>query len=82
MARDIGSGDPERMAAPRAAAYIIQAFKGRNYTPKVTFPQAFSQHCRTLGSDVTVEVISDRNVLEKEYPLVASVARASWRVER
>jgi len=61
ICRDIGGGDPERMAPPRVAEYVKEAFKG---TP------------------IKVEVISDRNVFEKEYPLFAAVDRAAQVVER
>lgn len=61
LARDIGSGDPERMAAPRAVEYIESAF---------------------AGTEVEIHVKTKWEELEKEYPLAAAVARASWRVER
>jgi len=61
VARDIGSGDPERMTPLKALEYIEAAFK---------------------GSDVVVSAVTDREELEKEYPLAAAVGRASYKVER
>ena len=62
LARDIGSGDPERMTPLRLAEAVTAAFQGI--------------------SDVKVSVVSDVDVLKKEYPLLMSVARASLAVER
>jgi len=62
LTRDIGSGDPERMAAPNVAAYITTHF---------------ADH-----SNVKVEVIADRDTLQKEYPLADAVGRCAWGVER
>ncbi len=62
VARDICSGDPERMAPPKAAEYVEAAFAG---LPNVT---------------VTVE--GDLPTIEKDYPLLASVCRASRKVPR
>jgi leucyl aminopeptidase len=61
VARDIGGGDPERMAPPRVAEYIEDLFK---------------------DTAVSVEVIEDRKVFEKEYPLFAAVDRAASVIER
>lgn len=58
VARDIGGGDPERMAAPRVEEYVKQLFDKND-------------------SVIKIEVISDLNVLEKEYPLFAAVNRAA-----
>lgn len=58
VARDIGGGDPERMAAPRIEEYIRNLFDKNN-------------------SAIKMEVISDENVLEKEYPCFAAVNRAA-----
>ena len=34
------------------------------------------------GGAVKMEVVSDRHILERDYPLLSGVARASWQVER
>jgi leucyl aminopeptidase len=62
LARDIGSGDPERMTPLRLAEAVSAACQGT--------------------SDIKVSVLSDVDVLRKEYPLLMSVARASLAVER
>ncbi|KAK6622519.1 hypothetical protein RUM44_002331 [Polyplax serrata] len=56
VSRDIGSGDPERMAAPRVEEYVRKLFE---------------------NSHVSMTVVSDLNVLAKEYPLFAAVNRAA-----
>jgi len=59
VARDIGVGDPERMAPPRVEEYVSK-----------------------LYSSIKMEVISDLNIIGKEYPLFAAVNRAANQVER
>ncbi|XP_023163615.1 putative aminopeptidase W07G4.4 [Drosophila hydei] len=59
IARDIGGGDPERMAPPLVEAYI-----------------------KPLFANLSVQVINDVNVINKEYPLFAAVNRAAHSVER
>ncbi|KAM7364405.1 dipeptidase B isoform 1-T2 [Cochliomyia hominivorax] len=59
VARDIGVGDPERMAPPRVEEYISKLFNG-----------------------LKVTVISDPDVIAKEYPLFAAVNRAAGQVKR
>lgn len=61
ISRDIGGGDPERMAPPHVATYVQKAFS---------------------GGAIKVEVISDQDVLEKEYPLFGAVNRAARVVPR
>lgn len=61
ISRDIGGGDPERMAPPNVADYVVKAF--------------------TSGV-IKVEVISDQDRLEKEFPLFGAVNRASRLVSR
>uniref|UniRef100_A0A6B2L1Y9 Cytosol aminopeptidase domain-containing protein n=1 Tax=Arcella intermedia TaxID=1963864 RepID=A0A6B2L1Y9_9EUKA len=61
LARDLGDGDPERMAPVNFADFVVASFK---------------------GSPVKVTVKSDRELLEKEYPLLMSVARGSRNVGR
>ncbi|XP_013108486.2 putative aminopeptidase W07G4.4 [Stomoxys calcitrans] len=59
VARDIGVGDPERMAPPHVETYIRDLFAG-----------------------LKVTVVSDIDVLNKEYPLFAAVNRAANQVKR
>lgn len=59
IARDIGGGDPERMAPPLVEAYI-----------------------KPLFANLSVNVIDDVDVINKEYPLFAAVNRAAHSVER
>nr|CAD7197728.1 unnamed protein product [Timema douglasi] len=61
VARDIGGGDPERMAPPRVEEYVKEIF---------------------AGSPIKIEVISDPNKLDKEYPLFSAVDRAARVIER
>ncbi|MCY2960106.1 MAG: leucyl aminopeptidase family protein [Planctomycetota bacterium] len=60
IARDLCGTDPERMAAPRFAEYVKQAFK---------------------GLPVTVRVVTGE-ALQRDYPLLSAVARASQPVAR
>jgi leucyl aminopeptidase len=61
LARDLCGTEPERMAPPKFAAHVQQAFRG-------------------LPVKVTVQ--KDAKKLEKDYPLLMAVARASMGVAR
>lgn len=61
ISRDIGGGDPERMAPPNVAQYVQKAF--------------------TSGV-IKVEVISDFDKIEQDYPLFGAVNRATRTVPR
>lgn len=52
--------------------------------PERMAPPRFAQYCEALFADsnVEVEVISDSDVINKNYPMMATVARASMPVER
>ena len=52
--------------------------------PERMAPPRFAELCEAAfaGSSVDVEIVSDRATLEKEYPLLMAVARASMQVER
>lgn len=52
--------------------------------PERMAPPRFAEFCveAFAGSGVEVEVVEDRDVLERNYPLVTAVARASLGVER
>lgn len=57
IARDIGTGDPERMSPQNIEKYIRNEFSG--------------------DTRISINVISDINVIEKDYPLFAAVNRAA-----
>ncbi|EDW24309.1 GL23475 [Drosophila persimilis] len=59
VARDIGGGDPERMAPSQVEKYV-----------------------KNLFDKLSMNVISDSNTLQKDYPLFAAVNRAADVVER
>ncbi|MGE0142964.1 MAG: leucyl aminopeptidase family protein [Planctomycetota bacterium] len=52
--------------------------------PERMAPPRFAQACVAAftGTAVDVDVISDRSTLERDYPLLSAVARASFGVER
>lgn len=60
-ARDVGGGDPERMAPPKVTVYIERLFAKTN---------------------IKLTVISDVDVIRKEYPLFEAVNRAASSVPR
>ena len=61
LARDLCGTEPERMAPPKFASYVQQAFRG-------------------TGVKVTVQ--KETKALQKDYPLLMAVARASLGVAR
>ena len=52
--------------------------------PERMAPPRFAELCEAAfaGSNVEVEIVSDRATLEREYPLMMAVGRASMQVER
>lgn len=62
ISRDIGGGDPERMAPPRVADYVMEAF-GKSV-------------------NIKLNIVSDQDLIEKDYPLFGAVNRASRLVAR
>lgn len=52
--------------------------------PERMAPPRMAEYCaeRFQGGAVNMEVVSDRETLERDYPLLSGVARASWQVER
>ncbi|MFC3031135.1 M17 family metallopeptidase [Pseudoalteromonas fenneropenaei] len=52
--------------------------------PERMAPARFAEYCQQLfaNTSVAIEVISDRATLDREYPLLGTVARASYAVER
>ncbi|KAI8052899.1 hypothetical protein BDF22DRAFT_620340 [Syncephalis plumigaleata] len=63
IARDLGGSDPERMAPPRFADYVVEAMA-------------------PVADRLEIEVIDDPNVMAREFPLLAAVARCSLAVPR
>lgn len=61
ISRDIGGGDPERMAPPKVATYVEKAFS---------------------SGVIKVEVISDQDKIERDFPLFGAVNRAARAVLR
>lgn len=52
--------------------------------PERMSPLKIAELCKRAfkGTEVKVEIVKDRHILEAEYPLLSAVARASWTVER
>ena len=52
--------------------------------PERMAPKRLAELCKRAfkGTSVSVEVIKDRVTLERDYPLLSAVARASWVVDR
>ncbi|MBQ4812972.1 leucyl aminopeptidase family protein [Pseudoalteromonas luteoviolacea] len=52
--------------------------------PERMAPPRFADYCVELfaGTSVSVEVISDRATIDRDYPMLGTVARASYAVER
>lgn len=61
-ARDVGVGDPERMAPPKVVTYVDRLF--------------------AKASNIKLTVISDLDVIEKDFPLFEAVNRAASSVPR
>ncbi|CCQ09826.1 peptidase M17, leucyl aminopeptidase [Pseudoalteromonas luteoviolacea B = ATCC 29581] len=72
----------ERLNALAAGHYVARDLSGTE--PERMAPMRFAQYCKAAFTDsaVEVEVISDRATLDKEYPMLGTVARASYAVER
>lgn len=52
--------------------------------PERMAPPQFAKYCEALFKDsvINVEVISDIDIIDKNYPMLSTVARASYAVER
>lgn len=52
--------------------------------PERMSPPKLAELCKKIFRDsaVKLDIIKDRKVLEKDYPLLSAVARASWSVDR
>lgn len=74
VGRDIGGGDPERMAPPRVAEYVQELF-GKSSGIKVESNVIFLSIRRFRLEQV--DIVKDKKTFEKEYPLYAAVNRAA-----
>lgn len=74
--------DAAKATAIEAGKYVGRDLCGTE--PERMSPPKFADYCveTFTGTNVTVSVIDDMNVLETEYPLLWAVARASIEVER
>ena len=77
--------------AERTRQWVLALEAGRRLArdlggtePERMAPPRFAEMCEQsfAGTDVKVEIVSDRATLEKEYPLAMAVARASMFTER
>ncbi|MFY8274117.1 M17 family metallopeptidase [Pseudoalteromonas sp. SSDWG2] len=80
----VGASDEQvtHMNAIAAGQYAARDLCGTE--PERMAPPRFADYCVDLfkGSSVSVEVISDIDTIDKDYPLLSTVARASYAVER
>jgi leucyl aminopeptidase len=82
------SADSRSSAALRRASALEQARRVTRDVagtePERMSPERVAELCRAVfaGTPVRVGVIDDRATLEREYPLLAAVARASYAVPR
>ncbi|WP_105188360.1 M17 family metallopeptidase [Pseudoalteromonas sp. T1lg48] len=72
----------KQMNAIAAGQYAARDLCGTE--PERMAPPRFADYCVDLfkGTKVTAEVISDIATIDKDYPLLSTVARASYAVER
>ncbi|SFC36424.1 M17 family metallopeptidase [Pseudoalteromonas denitrificans] len=80
------------VGATQASCDYVKAIAAGQYAardlcgtePERMAPPKFAQYCETLfaNSNVSVEVISDFDEINKNYPMMATVARASMAVKR
>ena len=74
--------DVKHVNAIAAGQYAARDLCGTE--PERMAPPRFAEYCQELFTDTTVkvDVISDINEIDKHYPLMSTVARASYAVER
>ncbi|WP_440055190.1 M17 family metallopeptidase [Pseudoalteromonas sp. T1lg65] len=72
----------EQVTAVAAGQYAARDLCGTE--PERMAPPRFADYCVELfsGSKVSVEVIADIDTIDRQYPLLSTVARASYAVER
>ncbi len=80
----VGASEAEAKAANAIAAGQYAARDLCGTEPERMAPPRFADYCVELfaGSSVKVEVISDLQQIDKNYPMLSTVARASYAVER
>ena len=80
----IGANEQTTKAVNAIAAGQYAARDLCGTEPERMAPPRFADYCVELfaGSKVSVEVISDINTIDKDYPMMSTVARASYAVER
>lgn len=80
----VGADDARcaRLNALAQGHYVARDLCGTE--PERMAPMKFAQYCQEAfaNTPVSVEVIQERAVLERDYPMLATVARASFAVER
>jgi leucyl aminopeptidase len=71
-----------RLNALAAGHYVARDLCGTE--PERMAPPRFAEYCvgAFANTGVSVEVINDREVLDRHYPMLSTVARASYAVER
>ncbi|MGX5175522.1 M17 family metallopeptidase [Aliikangiella sp. IMCC44653] len=77
-----GEVDVNFLTAVEAGRRLARDLAGTE--PEQFAPPGFADYCKDAfaGTSVTTEVIADYSIIEKEYPLLAAVARCSNQVER
>ena len=77
-----GDAIRDRIRAVEAGRRLARDLGGTE--PERMAPPRFAELCEAAfaGSNVEVEIVSDRATLEREYPLMMAVGRASMQVER
>lgn len=87
----LGFSAPSGADGEKIARVVTALEIGRRLTrdlggadPERMRPAAFAALCRDAfaGTDVTVEVVDDVEILRKDYPMLTAVARASLSVDR
>jgi leucyl aminopeptidase len=78
----VGDLDIDYVNAVAQGQYVARDLCGTE--PERMAPPRFAQYCQDVfeGTSVSVEVISDVATIDKEYPMLSAVARASYAVER
>lgn len=78
----VGNADVAYLSAVAQGQYAARDLCGTE--PERMAPPKFADYCVDLfaNSAVKVDVISDINEIDKKYPMMSTVARASYAVER
>jgi leucyl aminopeptidase len=78
----IGEFDCDYANAIANGQYVARDLCGTE--PERMAPPRFAEYCESLfeGTNISIEVISDVDEIDKHYPMLSTVARASYPVER